>query len=268
MLRRSSLLAWLLLAPISWAQDAPAPEPLSKDQIAAALMDENMALPVPGELFSALGKSGKLDWSTLVRRTPGAAFGNRQQIALNLGALVADGYLAIEAQDKQQVKNIAREIHTLAKKIGVGEDLIGRGKEIEEFADSGHWDTLKESLENAQNEVIAAMKAHGDPELVTLVILGGWLRGTEAVSTYLAKNYTAGGAKVLRQPAIVDYFVQKLAVMPAKIIDTPLMTAVRTTLFEIKKAVTFGVEVTPTAADVQKLSDLATELQKKISTKE
>jgi hypothetical protein len=268
MLCRTSLLAWLLLAPVLVAQDAPAPEPLTKEQIAAALTDDNMALPMPGELFAALGKNGKLDWQLLLRRTPGVEFGDRQQVALNLGALVADGYLAIEAQEKQQVKNISREILALAKKINVGQDLIGRAKEIEEFANNAHWDTLKESLENAQNEVITAMKAKGDPEFVTLVMLGGWLRGTEAVSGYLAKNYTPAGAKVLRQPAVVDYFVQKLAGMDAKFVGTPLLAAVRTTLFDIKKAVTFGPEVTPTAEDVQKLSALASAVMQRISTKE
>jgi hypothetical protein len=67
---------------------------------------------------------------------------------------------------------------------------------------------------------------------------------------------------------VVDYFVQKLAVMPKKVTDNPFMAAVRLALFDIKKAVTFGPETTPTVEDVQKLNQLATGVLKTISTKE
>jgi hypothetical protein len=67
---------------------------------------------------------------------------------------------------------------------------------------------------------------------------------------------------------VVDHFVQKLATMPKKVTDTPLMDSVRLTLFDIKKAVTFGTEVTPTEEEVKKLSELASGMVKTISTKQ
>jgi hypothetical protein len=247
-------------------QDVPAS--LTKEEIAAGISGEVISLPMPGELFAALGKHGKPDWSALLRKTPAAAFTSRQQIALNLGALVADGYLAVEAQDKQQVKNIAADIKRLAKGVNVSKELVSRGNSIIEFADGGQWETLKEELEATQNEVIAAMNSHKDQDLVTLVMLGGWLRGTQAVSVHIAKSYTADAAKVLRQPAVVHHFVQKLANMPKEFTGTPLMTAVRLALFDIRKAVTFSADASPSAADVTKLSELATTIMTAISTKD
>src|SRR5687768_1418828 len=247
----------LMLSSALWAQEAAPPGPLTKEEIATAVTDDKFSLPIPGELFAALGKQGRIDWSALLRKTPSGTFTSRQQIALNLGALVADGYLAVEAQDKQQVKNIAKDIRSLAKAIGVEEGLLSRGSSIVQFAESGQWETLREELEATQNEVIAAMVAHKDQDLVTLVMLGGWLRGTDVVSAYIATHYAAENARVLRQPAVVDHFVQKLAIMPKKVTDNPLMDSVRLTLFDIKKAVTFGTEVTPTEDDVKKLSELA-----------
>src|SRR5204863_7638824 len=103
---------------------------------------------------------------------------------------------AVEAQDKQQVKNVAKDIRALAKGIGVEDELVSRGNSIVQFAESGQWETLKEELEATQNDVIGAMLAHKDQELVTLVMLGGWLRGTEVVSTYISSHYAPEIARV------------------------------------------------------------------------
>ena len=266
MLRR--IVFVLTLSSALWAQEAAPPAALSKEELGTAVADERISLPIPGELFAALDKQGRIDWGALLRKTPSGTFTSRQQIALNLGALVADGYLAVEAQDKQQVKNIAKDIRALAKGIGVSEGLVSRGSSIVQFAEGGQWETLREELEATQNEVIGAMIIHKDQDLVTLVMLGGWLRGTDVVSAYIASHYSGENARVLRQPAVVDHFVQKLAVMPKKLVDTPLMDAVRLSLFDIKKAVTFGADATPTQEDVKKLSELATGMLKTISTKQ
>ncbi len=265
MLRRSLLLALLVSGTALRADDAPAS--LTKEEIASVASNEIISMPMPGELFAALAKTGKPDWSAMLRKAPTGAFTSRQQIALNLGALIADGYLAVEAQDSQQVKNVSKDIKAMAKGLGVEQDLINRGNSIIEFAEKGKWDTLKEELEATQNEVVSAMVAHHDQDMVTFVILGGWLRGTEVVSSYFSSHYTEAGARVLRQPAVVEHFVQELALMPKKLTDTPLVSAVRTSLFDIKKIVTFSPIGTPSEDDVKKLAELAINTIKTISTK-
>jgi hypothetical protein len=266
MLRRSFFLAVLAASAQAWAQEAAAPAPLTKEEITGAAAGEQISLPMPSELFSALGKRGKPDWSALLRKAPSAKFANRQQIALNLGGLIADGYLAVEAQDAGQVRTVARDINGLATSLGVQQKLVNRGNKIIEFAEAGNWDALMEELEAVQNEVIDEMKAQEDENFVTLVLLGGWLRGTEVVTSYLTKNYSAEGARVLRQPAVVNYFVKKLAEMPKRILDTPLMNEVRVSLFAIHKAVAFNQDTTPSEEDVKKLNELAIAVVKKIST--
>ncbi len=265
MLRRILFLAVLATSVEVRAQDDPAP--LTKEQILGAAIGEPVSMPMPSELFAALRKKVKPDWSALLRKPPTATFTNRQQIALNLGGLIADGYLAVEAEDAQLVENVARDIRTMAKGLGVEQELVNRGSNIVDFAKAGNWDTLNEELEAAQNEVTAAMAAHDDQDLVTLVMLGGWLRGTEVVSSFLVKNYSEDGARVLRQPAVVDHFVQKLAAMPKRVLDTDLMDKVRISLFDIRKAVTYGPETIPTAEEIKKLNDLAIGINKSISTK-
>lgn len=264
MLRRSLI---AVLSAVAVVAQEPPPS-LSKEQIAAATRDSAVSMPMPGELFAALGKFAKPDWTAYFRKPIPTNFTNRQQLAMNLGGLIADGYLAVEALDGQQVKNIARDVRTIANALSVGQDLLNRGNSISEFAANGQWDALKEELEAAQNEVISAMLAHNDQNLVTFVTLGGWARGTEVITAHIAKNYTPDAARILRQPGITRAFVTKLAAMPEKATDNPLVKRVRLTLFELQKAVAFPSDQTPTAEDVQKIHTLAESMVNDIATKE
>jgi hypothetical protein len=261
----ASLLLFAGLHTNARAQDNPA---LTKEQMTGAEVVSRVSFPVPGELFTALEKYGKPDWSAQFRTPIATVYTSRSQIAMNLGGLIADGYLAVEAQDGQQVKNIARDIKALSKALGVEQDLVNRANSIIEFSEKGNWDTLTEELEAVQNEVVNAMFQHNDQDLVTLVMLGGWIRGTEILSNHLSEHYKPEAARLLRQPRIVEYFVKRLAEMPKKIVDSPVMTKVRLALFDLRKALTFSTDSTPTAEEVKKVAEIAATLSNTIAAKE
>lgn len=257
-----------MLAGFLTSVSAQNPDQLTKEEINAAEVVDRISFPIPGELFTALDKHGKPDWSAQFRTPIAAIYTNRTQIALNLGGLIADGYLAVEAQDGQQVKNIARDIKVISKPLGVEQDLLNRANSIIEFAEKGNWDTLTEELEAVQNEVVIAMVQHQDQELVILVMLGGWVRGTEILSSHLSAHYKPEAAKLLRQPKIVDYYVKKLADMPEKVIDSTFMKKIRLSLLDLRKAVTFPSEAIPSADDVKKIAEIAALISNTIATKE
>jgi hypothetical protein len=258
MLRRTCLTAFAALANCAIARDeSPATAPLTPEEMRNAAVSENLSLPNPAELFAAFNKLGKPDWSSMVRKPPSATYTNRSQLALNLGALIADGYLAVETQEKQQVKNISREIRNLAKGLGLEQDVGNRSNSIADFADARQWGAVDEELEAMQNELSAAMDAHQDRELVTLMALGGWLRTIEIVSGYLAEHYTPEGARALRQPAICGYFAARLRAMPQRMQAAPQFAALLHGLRDLQKLVSFPPEVPPSAGDVRKLSTVA-----------
>jgi len=109
---------------------------LPADQLAKAARSDSISIPTPGELFAALEKSGKTNWAGQYRGPIPVTYRDRAQIALNLGGLIADGFIAVEAKDGQQVKNIGADIVKLAKALGVSEKLLGRGNSINEFAEN------------------------------------------------------------------------------------------------------------------------------------
>src|SRR5713226_8728810 len=205
--RRSLSATLLLILSAAFAADVPH---LSRDQLARAIKNDSISIPTPGELFAALEKPGKPNWSDQYRAPMPMTYHNRAQIALNLGGLIADGFIAVEAKDSQQVKNIGSDIIKLAKALGVSENLLSRGKSINEFAENNEWDTLQEELEATQNEVKSSMQSHADQDLVILVTLGGWIRGTQVVTAAIMQNYDERSAKVLRQPALVHFMHSKI----------------------------------------------------------
>jgi len=246
---------------------AAGPAPLTPDQLAKAAKSDTLTIPTPGELFAALSKPGKPNWVAQYRAPIPMTYSNRAQIALNLGGLVADGFIAVEAQDGQQVKNIGADIIKLAKALGVSENVLGRGKSINEFAENDEWDALQEELEATQNEVKSSMQSNRDNDYVILVSLGGWIRGTQVVSGLIAQDYNADAAKVLRQPALVTYIQAQVKEISPDLQQEPLVKNVSERLSDIQKLVTFPGSGTPTAEDVRKLNEAVSSLMGAIQNK-
>src|SRR5213592_3866866 len=214
------------------------PARLPADQLAKAVRNDSITIPTPGELFAALEKPGKPNWVGQMRGPISTSYKNRAQIALNLGSLIADGFIAVEAQDSQQVKNTGTDIIKMAKSLGVSENILSRGNSINEFAENNEWSALHEELEATQNEVKTSMQSHRDQDLVILVSLGGWIRGTQVVSASIIKNYDERSAKVLRQPAVVNFIHSKMNEIGAELRNEPLVKTVNDQLSTLEKLVT------------------------------
>jgi hypothetical protein len=267
LLRVRIITAALLLSSGSSLLAAADPAPLTQDQLAKAVKTDTISIPTPGELFSALSKPGNPNWATQYRGPIPMTFRNRAQIALNLGGLIADGFIAVEAQDSQQVKNIGTDIIKLAKALGVSENVLSRGKSINEFAENSEWIALQEELEATQNEVKTSMQSNKDQDLVILVSLGGWIRGTQVVSGAVIKDYNEASAKVLRQPALVSFIQARVNDVSPELREEPLVKNVTAQLSDIQKLVTFSGSGTPTAEDVQKLNGAVSKLMDDIQSK-
>ncbi len=225
------------------------PARLPADQLAKAVRNDSITIPTPGELFAALEKPGRPNWVGQMRGPISTSYKNRAQIALNLGSLIADGFIAVEAKDSQQVKN-------------------SRGNSINEFAENDEWDALQEELEATQNEVKASMQSHRDQDLIILVSVGGWIRGTQVVSAAVMQNYDERAAKVLRQPALVSFIQSKMNDISPDVRDEPLIKEVSGQLPGIEKLVTFPAGKAPTADEVRKVNEAVGKIMSQIQAKE
>jgi hypothetical protein len=261
-------LAMLALIPVVATAETEKAQRLSSDEMAKAVRIDSISVPTPGELFAALAKTGKINWSAQYRGPIPMTYSNRAQIALNLGGLIADGFIAVEAKDGQQVKNIGSDIMKLGKALGVSEQLLSRGNSINEFAEHSEWDTLQTELEATENEVKSSMQSHADQELVSLVTLGGWIRGTQVVTGAIVKNYNESAARVLRQPALVHFMQSKLNEISPELRQEPLVKSVSEQLNGIEKLVSFPEGKAPSVEDVRKVNEAVGKLMTEIESKE
>ncbi len=258
-------------APVSPAAPVAAPSaeastpPVEKPPVPTM---SDISVPTPGELFEALDKNGNPAWAGQFRDPIPTSYPSRAQTALNIGGLVADGYIAVEAQASQQVKNVGRDIIALAKSLGVSQNVLARGNSISEFAENNEWSVLKEELEATQNEVKLAMHEQKDDDLVDLVTLGAWVRGTQVVTGSILKSYTPEAAKVLRQPALVAYLRSKITSFGPKLLDDPHVAILKNRLVKMEQLVSFPIDQAPTEAQVRELNVLATELVDEISKRQ
>src|ERR1700676_4591769 len=262
--RRFLAALFLLALPLAFAPEA---QRLSSDQLAKAIRSDSISIPTPGELFAALEKPGKPNWTGQYRGPMPTTYKNRPQIAFNLGGLIADGFIAVEAQDSQQVKKVGTDTIKMAKALGVSKNILSRGNSINEFAENSEWDALQEELEATQNEVKSSMQSHRDQDLIILVSVGGWIRGTQAVSAAVMQNYDERAAKVLRQPALVNFIQSKLNDISPGLRAEPLVKDVNEQLVGIEKLVSFPATKAPSVDEVRKVKEAVGKVMEAIQNK-
>ena len=111
------------------------------------------------------------------------------------------------------------------------------------------------------------MQSHSDQDLVILVSLGGWIRGTQVVSASIMKNYDERSGRVLRQPAVVNFIHAKIAEIGMELRNEPLVKEVNGQLPALEKPVTFPPGKAPTLDEVKKINQAVSKLMEAIQNK-
>src|SRR5258708_38415633 len=98
------------------AHGAQAPQRI--DVKAMSKKVENVVVPLPNEIFGALNKLGSVNWREYVRTEKTSNFTERPRIALLLGTEIADGFIAVQAEDAPAGKENGQRVVNLS--IGNG----------------------------------------------------------------------------------------------------------------------------------------------------
>ena len=206
------------------------PVPMTEHQIQTAIFLDVLSVPSPGEVFTALNKVCRPNWATLITPATAPVTTERAQLALAVGILAANGYVAVEAQNGQQVKNVGREIMIVAKSLGVSQSLLGRGNSLMEFADNSDWDALADELEATENEIKNTMVEQKDHDLVMLTSAAAWIRGLEVATSVVLANDSLKGGEELHQPDLARRLAAQLDAIPDRMKRGSLVSAVKRTL--------------------------------------
>ncbi len=264
---RKSIIAIALTASVALAEP-PQKIDISKLPQQTQVVDD-VVVPVPSEIFNVLDKLGKPNWTSVLRAPNGVAkpFGQQPQVALYMGTIIAEGFIAVEAEDAEAVKNIGKSVLSLATALSVRKEVTSRANAIIAAADKKDWGQVRKELDGALGEVRGAMKALGDEQLSHLVSLGGWLRGTEALCAVVDKNYSKDGADLLRQQMLLSFFDNKLDAFSKKKPVNPLIPKIKGGLKSIQPLIGLAADADISAKSVKEIGDITAGLVKSIQTK-
>jgi hypothetical protein len=263
----------LLLALASSVFAETATEPPARIDVSAfppaSKMIDDVVVPVPSEIFAVLDKLGRPPWGSVLRTSKTAVKlpGEQAQTAMLLGTVIAEGFIAVEAQDTAEVKAIGRNVLKLATALGVGKEVTKRTSSIVALANSSDWPGVRKELDGALADVKAAMIKLNSEPLSQLVSLGGWLRGTEALTAVVNANYTKDGAELLHQPVLLDYFDKRISSMKPKFKSDPVVMKVQKGLVDIRPLIGLGSGEEISDKTVREISAIAEELVRTISAK-
>jgi len=186
---------------------------------------EGILVPVPKEIFRSLDQFRDANWRAVQRPevVRWKSHGDPTQIATLLGVIIAEGFIAMEAQDSTEVKNVGTTVLKLARGLGVEEPALRRSRSIMELADKNEWATARTEWDGVLSDLEGGMLELKSADLSELVSLSGWLRGTEALCALVLQKYTPERAELIRQPILVNSLEKQLLGMSSEIQGRPMV---------------------------------------------
>jgi len=175
---------------------------------------DDVVVPVPSEVFSVLDKLGEPNWRQEIRTVELPKTADRTKLSLMFGLVVAEGFVAVQAEDKEAVKDIGREVIDLATALGLIKSVRPHAQAILDAADKSDWPSIRKEFDQTQKTVRDSMEQMKDADLSQCVSMGGWLRGTASVTSVIGKSFSADRAELLNQPMLVEHFIAAISKMP------------------------------------------------------
>ena len=162
--------------------------------------------PSISKIFSQLEELPAIPEDYVLRNRPARLSTSSGKVALEMGFLLADGFIAVCSSHMNDVKPIALELSRYGRALGVGERMEVHSAALLEQAEKGNRREFKRIINNTQSDVNAELTALGDPDLSHLIALGGWVRDYEASAAALCDEFDAEKAAIIFYPDAPDYF--------------------------------------------------------------
>lgn len=167
--------------------------------------------PSISKIFAQLDTLPSVPEDYVLRRRPEHLPMNAGQLALEMGYLMADGFIAVRSGHMNDVKPIALDLSRYGKAIGVGGKMNSYSASLLEHAEKGHLEEFKLILASTQEAVNEELAALRDPDLAHLLALGGWLRALEASAAAIEQDFQPEKANVIFYAEAPAYFNEILA---------------------------------------------------------
>jgi hypothetical protein len=244
------------------AQDVPA-DLLEDDHVREELGVNEFTAPSIEKILAEIELLRPIPYEEIRREIPSSPPPDRVEVALGIGALIAQGFALVDAQQKDDIEPLARALLKHARALSVAEAIMPRARSLAEKGVQGDWKKLREELSRAQGDAERAMMQLRDEEIAHLISIGGWIRALEICSTAVADKYTPERAAVLIRVDLLDYFIDRLetlhpSIRKREIIGTVLaeLKTIREMLNRPEGTSLYESDVKDIVARAKKLNDL------------
>lgn len=141
----------------------------------------------PSELFAALARDSRPQWRPYFRETVPHAASDRYKAALALGAVCADCYLAAEARDAQQIRNLLTDMTSLEMMLSIARQMSSLRQKPAELAEAGDWPGVRQEIATLMANHAQFLSDQKDEDLAELERIGCWLRAFHVGARFAAR---------------------------------------------------------------------------------
>jgi hypothetical protein len=187
---------------------------------------------------------------------------DRADIAMELGFLIADGFLVVQAQQLDKVPDLANELTKFGKQLGTGDRVNRHAAALLQKAKANDIDEVKRLLSATQRDVEAELVSLKDADLAHLISLGGWIRALEVSSLAVHKQFSHERAMKVMREDIADYYTESVAGLEPKISERPNYIKIRNLLAGMRAEMVLKEGEKPTKETIAEIKDKAAELAK------
>lgn len=216
--------------------------------------------PSISKIFSQLDAQPPIPEDYVLRNRPEKLPTDAGSLALEMGFLLADGFIAVRSGHMNDIKPIALDLMRYGKAMGVGERMNAHSASLLEHAEKGQIEKFKEVLSATQGDVNAELTALRDPDLAHLIALGGWIRALEASTAALCANFDTQKAGIIFYPDAPEYFNEILGGLSPVTSKKLRLTELRETLTQLTAQMRLAPGSTPTPEQVKTLNTTAARL--------
>jgi hypothetical protein len=239
------LCALFAFTPLMAQEDAPpAEEPAEEERgvngIPADLLDdphvrEELAIneftaPSISKLFDTLQFLMPLPLLETELKMPERMPLDRADIAIELGFLIADGFLVVQAEQLEKVEDLATKLTRYGKALGAGDRVNRHAASLLDAAKNKDVAQLKKELASTQRDVESELVILRDADLAHLISLGGWIRALQVSTVAVDKQFSAERARKVMREDIADYYTESVAGLEPRIAERPNYRAMRDVL--------------------------------------
>lgn len=248
--------AALVVAP-AWlnADEDGVPDRIDLSNFPGEIVDK-VVVPIPAEIFAVLDKLDEPEWKGAINMPESnETTTDRAILALTFGSLVGEGFIAVQAQSGEDIQQIGRRVLALSESLSLAGAVRPHSLSIIEAAGDRNWEAVREELDATQQTVRMTMGKMRDEQLSGLVSLGGWLRGTNVVTTFISDSFSEDKAELLNQPGLIIHFREMLESMTGPSKSSPQIRAISTGLARLEAIVSDGEPISE--EDINELRDIS-----------